>query len=400
MLGIAGKPNVGKSTFFSAATLATVAIANYPFTTKTANFGVAYVVVPCVCKEFGVKDEPVNSICLDGLRMVPVKLIDCPGLVPQAWQGRGLGNQFLDEVRKADTLLLVVDAVGSTDSEGRPCKPGSNDPLEDIRFLEEEFDMWLFQIVTKDWERLARKIEASKENLAVALSEKLAGLQIKRHQITQALTELKLESKNPVMWTREELRAFAGKLRRISKQLLIVANKIDLPPAEENLERLKGYGYDVIPTCAEAELALRRAAEKGLIRYRPGDSNFKVLKPEGLSDQQRAALDTIRERILVRYGSTGVQDAINQAYFRLLNMVPVFPVEDADKLTDHEGRVLPDCFLVPSGTTAREFASLIHTDLGENFIYGVEARGKKRVGEDYALKGGDVIKIVAAKSRG
>ncbi|MEM3737385.1 MAG: redox-regulated ATPase YchF [Candidatus Bathyarchaeia archaeon] len=400
VLGITGKPNVGKSTFFSAATLATVPIANYPFTTKTANIGVAYVGVPCVCKEFGLKDEPVNSICLDGLRLVPVKLIDCPGLVPHAWEGRGLGNQFLDDVRKADALLLVVDAAGATDSEGRPCEPGTNDPVEDIRFLEEEFDMWLFQIIAKDWDRLARKLEASKENIAAALLEKLAGLQIKKHQIIQALSELKLESKNPTTWTKEELRNFAGRLRRISKPLLIIANKIDLPPADKNLERLKHYGYSVIPTCAEAELALRRASERGLIQYRPGDSNFKILKPECLTDQQRAALEAIRERVLVKWGSTGIQEALNHAYFKLLNMIAVFPVEDEDKLTDHKGRVLPDCLLVPYGTTASEFASLIHTELGENFVYGVEARSKRRIGEDYILKNGDVIKIVAAKARG
>jgi len=400
MLGITGKPNVGKSTFFSAATLAMVPIANYPFTTRTANVGIAYVSVPCVCREFGVKDEPVNSSCVDGLRMVPVKLIDCPGLIPHAWQGRGLGNQFLDEVRKADALLVVVDAAGATDSEGRPCKPGSNDPLEDVRFLEEEFDMWLFQIVSKDWDRIARRVDATKESIAATLSEKLAGLQIKRSQITQTLTELGLESMSPVKWKSGDLQAFASRLRKISKPIVVVANKMDIPQAEENFERLEKSGYNVIPTCAEAELALRRAAEKGLIAYRPGDSSFKILKAEGLSDQQRAALDAVKEQILVKYGSTGVQDALNNAYFKQLNMVAVFPVEDVDKLTDHQGRVLPDCFLVPYGTTAREFASLIHTDLGESFIYGVEARGKKRVGEDYILKNGDVIKIAAAKVRG
>jgi len=398
-LGLTGKPNVGKSTFFSAATLATVPIANYPFTTKKANVGVAYVTTPCVCREFNVKDNPVNSVCIDGTRLVPVKLIDCPGLVPGAWQGRGLGNQFLDEVRRADALLLIVDAAGSTDSEGRPCKPGSNDPVQDLDFLETEFDMWITQVVKKDWDRVARKVETLKENLPAVLLEKLAGLQVRRQHILQALTELNLESKIPSTWSDEDFTSMGRILRKASKPILVAANKIDLKPAEENVERLRAKGYPVIPCSAEAELALRRAAEKKLVAYRPGDPGFKILNPEKLTDEQKSALNSVDEKVLRKLGSTGVQQALNSAYFNLLGMIPVYPVEDQERLSDHEGRVLPDCYLVPKGTTAKELAGMIHSELGENFIYAVEVRTKRRVGEDYALKHNDVVKIVSAKSR-
>jgi ribosome-binding ATPase YchF (GTP1/OBG family) len=400
MLGIAGKPNVGKSTFFSAATLATVPIANYPFTTRTANVGIAYVRTPCVCKEFNVKDTPSNSVCINGIRLVPVKLIDCPGLVQGAWQGRGLGNQFLDDVRKADALLLVVDASGSTDCEGKPCKPGINDPVEDVKFLEKEFDMWLLQIIKKNWDKIARRAEATKESIAEMLEEKLAGLQIKKKHITQALIENKLETKNPTTWTEDEFLNFVSRLRKISKPMIIIANKIDIPPAEENLQQLNKLGYIVIPCCAEAELALRRAAEKKFIDYRPGDCNFQILNMDSLTEQQKSALSIIKEKILLKFNSTGVQEAINLAYFKLLNMIAIFPVEDHEKLTDHVGRVLPDCYLVPQGTTAKELAYIIHTELGENFIYAIEARTKRRIGESYMLKDRDVIKIVATKTRG
>ncbi|MFH1327958.1 MAG: redox-regulated ATPase YchF [Candidatus Bathyarchaeota archaeon] len=399
-LGIAGKPNVGKSTFFSAATLAPVPIANYPFTTKTANFGIAYVRVPCVCKEFNVKDNPANSVCLDGTRLIPIKLIDCPGLVPGAWQGRGLGNQFLDEVRKADAILLIVDASGSTDREGRSCKPEDKDLVEDVNFLEEEFDMWLLQIIKKDWDKVTRRMGATKESLDELLLEKLAGLQIKRNHIVQTINSLHLENKNPATWTADEILAFVKKLRKISKPILIVANKMDVPPANENLKKLREKGYEVIPSSAEAELALRRAAEKNLVEYRPGDSDFKISKPDQINERQKTALNVIREKALLSYGSTGVQDALNFAYMKLLNMIPVFPVENVEKLCDHKGRVLPDCYLIPNGTTAKEFASLIHSELSETFIYAIDARGKKRIGEDYVLKSGDVVKIVAAKQRG
>lgn len=400
MLGLVGKANVGKSTFFSAATLAPAQIANYPFTTRSANYGVAYVRSECVCKELGVKDDPTNSICLDGIRLIPIKLIDCPGLVPGAWQGRGLGNQFLDEVRRADALLMVVDAAGSTDEEGRPCKPGERDPVDDVMFLERELDMWFLQILKRGWDRIAKRAEMVGEDLSRLLEERLSGLQIKRQHICQAMDRLGLGSKPPRLWSEDDLASFARELRLASKPMLIVANKVDMPQADENLPRLKKLGYPVVPCSAEAELALRRGAERGLIKYRPGDGDFEVLAPDKLTAAQANALRAIRERVLERYGSTGVQDALDYAYFKLLDMIAVFPVEDQEKLTDHRGRVLPDCYLVPRGTTAREFAGMIHSELAESFIYAIDVKRKMRVGEDYVLKHLDVIKIVAAKRRG
>lgn len=399
MVGIVGKPNTGKSTFFSAATLAPAEIASYPFTTIKPNRGIGYVRTPCVCKEFNVKDNPVNSICLDGVRLIPVELIDCAGLVPGAWEGRGLGNQFLDEIRKADALIHIVDASGGTDSEGRICKPGEHDPLEDARFLEFEITMWLASILKRDWPKIARTAELESKDLFSMLEERLSGLTIRRSHIIEAVRRAGLNAEKPTTWSEEDFIKFVSTLRQIAKPMLIVANKIDIPTAEENFERLKKADYMVVPSCAEAELALRRAADKKLIDYRPGDCNFKINKPERLNESQVKALDTIREKILLKLGSTGVQEAINSAFFKLLGMITVYPVEDIEHLTDHNGRVLPDAYLVPYGTTTRQLAYLIHTDLGESFIYAVEVREKKRVGEDYTLKDRDVISIVSAKKR-
>ena len=192
---------------------------------------------------------------------------------------------------------------------------------------------------------------------------------------------------------------FVDTLRQIAKPMIIAANKMDMPCAEENFEKLRKSDYIVIPCCAEAELVLRRAAEKQLIDYRPGDCNFKILKPEKLSEGQLKALETVREKILLKFGSTGVQEAVNTAFCKLLNMITAYPVEDLEHLADHNGRVLPDVYLVPYGTTARQLAYIIHTELGEGFIYAVEAREKKRVGEDYVLKDRDVLSIVSARKR-
>ena len=398
-LGIVGKPNTGKSTFFSAATLAPAEIASYPFTTIKPNRGIGYVRTPCVCKEFNVEDNPVNSICLDGVRLIPVDLIDCAGLVPGAWKGRGLGNQFLDEIRKADALIHIIDASGGTDSEGRTCTPGEHDPLEDARFLEVEITMWLANILKRDWPKIARTAESESKDLFSMLEERLSGLTIKRSHIIEAVRRAGLNAEKPTTWSEEDFTKFVSTLRQIAKPMLIVANKIDISTAEENFDRLKKADYIVVPSCAEAELALRRAADKKLIDYRPGDCNFKIDKPERLNESQVKALETIREKILLKLGSTGVQEAINSAFFKLLGMITVYPVEDLEHLADHNGRVLPDAYLVPYGTTTRQLAYLIHTELGESFIYAVEAREKKRVGEDYTLKDRDVISIVSAKKR-
>jgi ribosome-binding ATPase YchF (GTP1/OBG family) len=399
-LGIVGKPNTGKSTFFSAATLIPVDIGNYPFTTIKPNRGIGYLRTPCVHTEFNVEDNPKNSLCLNGIRLVPVELIDVAGLVPGAWEGRGLGNQFLDEIRRADALLHVVDASGSTDCEGKICKRGEHDPLEDVRFLENEITMWMNQILKKDWAKMARTAESGKEDLISLLETRLSGLAVKKFHIIESLKKTDLNIDKPTLWRDKDLIKFLDNLRSISKPTLIAANKIDLPTAEENIARLKKLGYTVVPCSAEAELALRRAGEKSLIDYRPGDCRLTIKKPEKLTEAQKRALEIIQEQILFKFGTTGVQEALNTAFFELLQMIAVYPVEDSEHLSDHRGRVLPDVYLVPYGTTVRQLAYIIHTELGESFIHAIDIRRKNRIGEDYVLKNRDVVSIISAKKRG
>jgi len=397
-LGLVGKPNVGKSTFFAAATLMDVKIASYPFTTIEPNRGVAYVKFKCVCEEFGVQDQPRNSFCVRGWRFAPVELIDVAGLVPGAWQGRGLGNRFLDAVRRAKILIHVVDASGSTDIEGRPVKPGTHDPIEDIEFLENEIDMWIFQILKKDWNKTAKLMSLTGSDPVKELSKRLSGLEIDPRSIERALQRAGLAAKKAANWKDKDLLAFIKEVRRLSKPIVIAANKIDVDPAPENVERMKKEfegRYIIVPTSAEAELALRRASAAGLIDYIPGSSEFKMLKE--LSERQRAALRYIEEKVLEHWGSTGVQEVINKAVFDAGHFIAVFPVENEAKLTDHEGRVLPDVFLLPEGSTAKDLAYAIHTELGEKFIAAIDARTKRKLSGDYTLKHRDVIKIVTSR---
>jgi ribosome-binding ATPase YchF (GTP1/OBG family) len=376
-----------------------VEIAGFPFTTIEANRGIAYLRAPCVCREFGVEDDPVNSACVDGVRLIPVELIDCPGLIRGAHRGRGLGNRFLDEVRRGDALIVVCDAAGSTDENGQPVPSGNHDPIDDVRMFESEFDLWLLGLIRKDWDRVARTAEAAREGIDRHLEEKLTGLKMDRGHIATAVRRTGLDAHRARSWSDKDITRFVMELRKASKPLIVAANKADREFAEENVDRLREAGYLVVPTCAEAELALRRAVATGLVSYTPGDRNFEVGDPLSLSEGQRKGLEMIREKVFKRWGTSGVQEAINSAFFQLMDSIPVYPVEDAERLTDHEGRVLPDCYLVPRGTTARQFAGLIHTELGESFIYAVDARTKKRLGEDHVLQDNDVIQIVAAKAR-
>ncbi|MCD6095277.1 MAG: redox-regulated ATPase YchF [Thermoprotei archaeon] len=398
--GIVGPPNVGKSTFFAAATLVDVKIASYPFTTIEPNVGVGYVKVKCVCKEFNVKDNPRNSVCIEGYRFVPVTLIDVAGLVPGAWKGRGLGNQFLDHVRRASVLLLVVDASGSTDAEGRKVKPGTHDPREDVKFLEKELDMWIYQMLKKDWDKVVRLVEVAKRDVREVLFNRLSGLGIKVEDIAEALRESDLEVKRIGQWTDEDITNFIRNLRGIAKPEIIVANKADLPQAEDNISLLKDEyepKYKVIPTSAEAELALRKAAKAKLIKYIPGEKEFEIVNRDKLNERQRRALEYIRENVLEKWGSTGVQDAINTAFLEVLGMVVVFPVEDENKLTDHKGNVLPDAFLMPRGSKVIDLARKIHSELAEKFVSAIDVRTKRRLGGGYILKNRDVIKIIAGR---
>lgn len=397
LAGVIGKPNVGKSTFFAAATMKDVAIADYPFTTIKPNIGVAHLRTQCVCKEMGVKDTPRNSVCIDGTRLIPVELVDVAGLVEGASQGRGLGNQFLDDIRQADALIHVVDASGSTDAEGRKVQAGSHDPTQDVGMVEHEFDLWVYGILKKDWEKSAKLTEQTGGKILHHIGNRLTGLSISEGEIEQVMLHLHLVGEKPSLWTDEQLMQFVTQLRQLAKPSLIAANKADLPSSAPNIQKLKSSGRTVVACASEAELLLRKAAEHGLVKYVPGDKGFDVPAPEKLSPAQTAAIKMVDDRVMKPFGGTGVQEAINEAYFTLLKAVVVFPVEDETKLTDKEGRVLPDAFVMKGGSTALDLARRVHSDLAESFLYAIDARTGKRLAADHKLANRDIVKIVSAK---
>lgn len=398
IVGVVGKANVGKSTFFKSATLAEVEIANYPFATIKPNSGIGYVKVGCADKDFNVQCNPREGFCIGHKRFVPVQLIDVAGLVPGAHEGKGMGNQFLDDLRQADVLIHVIDVSGSTNDKGEPVDPGSYDPAEDVKFLEVELDMWYLGILRKGWDKFARQIQQEKQKVKVALAKQLSGLKVTEDMVSDAIRKLELDPENVRAWDEEDLKNMAIYLRKETKPMIIACNKIDVKGAKQNYERLtQEFSENILVECsAESELALREAAKHNLIDYIPGEESFNIKEPEKLNDNQKAALNFVKENILSKFNSTGVQTVLDKAVFELLGYIAVFP-GGVNKLEDSEGRVLPDCFLIPGDSTALDFAYRIHTDLGNNFIRAIDVRKKLTVGKEHKLNNRDVVEIVTSK---
>ncbi|MFH1311361.1 MAG: redox-regulated ATPase YchF [Nanoarchaeota archaeon] len=389
LIGIVGKPSCGKSTFFKAATLAEVAIASYPFTTIKPNRGVGYVKVDCIDKEFNTKCNPSHGFCIQNKRFVPVEIMDVAGLVPGASEGKGLGNQFLDDLRQADVFIHIVDASGTTDSEGKQTE--NSDPLKDIEFLEDELDKWFFNLLMKAWKSFARKVE-TEGNFVNSVAKQFSGLKVNEQQVKNVLSKNNFPEK-VVYWNDKDLMKFASALRKESKPTIIAANKIDMEKSKENYEKMKKKFPEVIivPCSADSELALREAAKLELIEYIPGEKDFKIIGK--LSDKQKNALEKIKKNVMNKFEGTGVQTVLNCAVFELLRYIAVFPAS-ANKLSDSKGNILPDCFLLPPRSTALDFAYFLHTDFGKNFIRAIDTRTQRALGKNYILKHRDALEIV------
>ena len=392
LLGLVGKPSCGKSTFFKAATLAEIPIASYPFTTIKANTGVGYVKVDCIDKEFETQCNPKHGFCLNHNRFVPIQITDVAGLVPGASQGKGLGNQFLDDLREADAFIHVVDASGNTDEEGKPTE--NFDPCKDIDFLEKELDEWYYNIFMKAWKRFVRKVEMQDRKFSEEIATQFSGLKVKEDDVKEVLRSLNLPEK-PTNWDEEQIKKFTSHLRKKTKPMIIAANKVDTEKGKENYRVLRDKfpKLNIVPCSADSELALREASKAGIIDYIPGEKTFKIREGKA-NEKQKAALEKIQKNVLdVFEEGTGVQSVLNSAVFGLLKYIAVFPAS-ANKLEDSKGNTLPDCFLLPEGSTALDFAYFLHTDFGDNFIKAIDAKSKRALGKDHKLNHRDAIEII------
>ena len=399
-IGIIGKTNTGKTTFFNSSTLSSDEISTYPFTTKKSSTSTGYANTPCVHPEFNVIDNPNNSRCEDGWRYIPIELIDLPGLIKDAWKGKGLGNQFLSIASQSDALLHVVDASGSIDATGKITETGSGDPVSDFADIEEELNMWYQKILEGNRDRLQKIIKSGDDHVD-ALTELYQGVGVKRNHVKEALKTSGLEEKDIENYDMQDSKKFASYLRKISKPTLIVANKIDVKGADKNFERLRERYNDmiVIPASADSELTLRRAEQKNLIKYSPGSEKFDILQTNELNQKQKDALDFIQSDIMGEYMRTGVQFAINVTVFKLLKMNSIYPVAIPEKLSDKKGRILPDLVLLKDGATVTDLAKEIHSDLTKGLLYAKDLRYNLRVPTNYQLRDRDVICLISASKK-
>ena len=397
IIGIVGKPNVGKSAFFRSLTLANAESGNFPFTTIDANSAIGYVKIDDPAVKFGKHSNPREGFVLKDYRFVPIEIIDVAGLVPGAHEGKGLGNKFLDDLRQADALIHVIDLSGATNEKGEPIGINEYDPANDIKFLEEELDHWFYNILERNWANIEKKVRMQDMKIEIALANVLSGLKISEEQIIMALKELNLNKTNIT----ENLFNLAKKLREITKPIIIAANKCDVLLEnklwEIKLNKLKQEfpNYEIVPVMAEYEWNLKMAQKNNVLEYVPGESEFIIKEKEKLNENQKKGLEIIANS-LKNMNSTGVQDCLNYAVFSLLKMKPIFP-GGASKLEDSKGNVLPDCFLMEEKATALDFAYRLHTDFGKNFIKAIDVKTKMMIGKEHILKPGDIVEIVAGR---
>ena len=399
-IGLIGKTNTGKTTFFNSATLSSAEISTYPFTTKKPESATANAITLCVHPEFNVQDNPNNSKCVEGWRYIPIELIDLPGLIKDAWKGKGLGNQFLSVAAQSDALLHVVDVSGSVDVSGKITEVGAGDPISDFADIEEELIMWYHKIFEGNRDKLS-KLVASGQDLVDVVTDLYRGIGVTKTHLKDTLRLSGLEDKKLDDFGIGDSKKFSTWLRKISKPTLIVANKIDIEGADKNFERLREHYNDIItvPASADSELSLRRAEQKGLIKYSPGSEQFEIIKSDELNEKQKNALDFIKKDIMGEYMRTGVQFAINIAVFKLLKMNSVYPVADEKKLSDSKGRILPDLILMKEGSTIMDLAKEIHSDLTKGLLYAKDLRYNLRLPTTYQLRDRDVISLVSAAKK-
>jgi len=389
LIGILGRPNVGKSTFFKAVTLADVLIANYPFATIKPNRGMAYVKIPDLAQEFGKQSNPREGYVKGKWRFVPFELIDVAGLVEGASEGKGLGNEFLNDLAAADAFIHVVDISGETDHEGKPTTQNFY-PGKDINVIEKELDLWYKNIFLKVWKIFSKTVEMQNKYLANSIAQQFSGLKATIEDVQSVILKSKLNAEKPSQWTDEEISKFSRLLRQTTKPMIIAANKMDCPNGKQNYEKIKEkLDYPIVPCFADAELALREADKSKIISYIPGESTFEIKTQ--LKEKQKEALDKIK-KFLEEYKTTGIQEILNSVIFNILNYIAVFPA--GAKLVDSKGNILPDCYLMPPNSTALDFAYRLHTDIGKNFIKAIDIRTKKAVGKEYPLKHLDGLEII------
>ncbi|EGG24944.1 hypothetical protein DFA_03189 [Cavenderia fasciculata] len=408
VVGCVGKPSAGKSSFLNAATDSNAKVGNYPFTTIEPNYGVTYYPSVCPCAKYDKIDQcaPRYGRCDKGVRYLPVKMLDVAGLVPGASEGKGLGNQFLDDLRHADVLLHVVDVSGTTNEKGE--ETTGYDPINDIQWLKDEIHNWIYNNLWKRWGNITRKQKATKSLAEIILHKKLSGYGTKLVVVKTTLDSMQVhEPIDLSSWDADAVHRFVDAFLDVRFPIILVLNKVDMSSSDQNITKIcsKYPDMKMIPTSALAEIFLRKMKSQNYINYKEGDDNFDT--NETLSTLKKcdeklfSRLEKLRDLVLFRYGSTGVQETIKAAV-ELKEYIPVYPVKNLKSLSCDKagGSILRDCMLVPKGTKVREFAGMLHPDLEKFYLYA-EGMNGQRLGEEEEITNlNNIIKYTTAAVEG
>ncbi len=378
-IGLIGKPNAGKSTLFSAITLSDVDIANYPFTTIKPNVGISYITDECPERYIGAKCNPREGKCINGIRYIPVEIIDVPGLIEGASEGKGMGNEFLDNIRDADIIINLYDVNGDEDS---------GDYKININMVRNEIMLWLKERIYRDWQKFARKEDAdTSERLIEKILKKVASFGIKEKDLFYIMSNDSFPERL-IDWKPVDVERFCNDILTYVKPIFNIGNKIDLLDSD-SIEKIKKDLNNNFLISAEYEFILAKAFKNGYINNNSIDFNYTNKSGE----EQKIALEKIR----MFYKNNGIRtftDIITDI-IKGLGYIVVYPVADENKWTDKNGNILPDAYIVKDGTTALDLAFLVHTDIGKNFIRAINGKTKRVIGKDYKLLNNDVVRIVS-----
>ncbi|HKH38179.1 MAG TPA: redox-regulated ATPase YchF [Rubrobacter sp.] len=353
-VGIVGLPNVGKSTVFNSLTRAGAEAQNYPFTTIDPNLGVAT-----------IPDERLVAVAgvIGSKRVVPatVDFVDIAGLVRGASAGEGLGNQFLGHIRECDAIAHVVRCF---EDENVVHVHAGVDPSDDIETIDTELLLADLASVERRLERVGRAAKGGD-----------ARLQTEAAELERLRDHLSDGSPARVYPATKTLAETMGTLIT-AKPTLYVANVDEESVAEGNryssqVEKYSSEGAEVVRICAKLEAEIAEL---------PEDEAAEYLAMLGVE-------------------TTGFE-AFVRAVYRLLGLVTFFTAKEK------EARA----WTVREGSTVRQAAGRIHTDMERGFI-GAEvgdwrdivaagswarAKGEAKVrleGRDYVVRDGDTVLV-------
>ncbi|KAJ3328199.1 hypothetical protein HDU76_010406, partial [Blyttiomyces sp. JEL0837] len=326
--------------------------------------------------------------CEDGVRHVPIKILDVAGLVPGASRGEGLGNQFLDDLRTADLLIHVVDASGTTDAAGKVTQ--GYDPINDIDWLREEIHRW-GSIVRRHVSTGSQPAET----LQLQFSGYGSNLLITQRALDRSGIKEPLDT-----WDDDTIKKMVDAFLDERFPTVIALNKIDLPDSDKNIDRIcrKYDNNKIVLTSALAEMFLRKLHKQNFIRYYEGTDRFDLaedldpndpnpLKP--LPPGTLPRLEKVQDLVLFRYGNTGIQSVLKLCV-TTLGLVPTYPVRNINTFGDggagggsgkEKAGVFRDCMLVWPGTKVRDFMEMVLGDAAK-FCQYAETVGSVRMGED------------------